>query len=262
MFCRELNKEFADKSEMLKAIIENKQLIIDSKKAEIRDSDNFIATVKGDATKAEQSIGSMIYPVINTTNYMDSHGDVHAKGIWSKTVSEQSGKLYYVMDHNLDVNSVISYPKNVNPIVQSMSWNDLGFDYKGNTDALIYEVTLTGSEPQAFTRALYEGNLQNSVRMQYINILLCMEDTEYEQERNNWNKYIKEVVNRELAEQVGYFWYVTEAKIVKEGSAVLFGSNDATPILRNLSKKQEPTQVTPNINKGVTNKNSNYYYTL
>ena len=252
MFCRELNKEFADKSEMIKAIIEDKQLIIDSKKAAIRHSDNFVATIKGDATKAEQSIGSISYPVINTTNYMDSHGDVHGKGIWNKTVAEQAGKLYYVMDHELDVNSVISYPKNVNPIVQSMSWNDLGFDYKGSTEALIYEITLTGTEPQAFTRALYEGNLQNSVRMQYINIILCVEDSEFEQERANWDKYIKVVVNRELAEQVGYFWYVTEAKIVKEGSAVLFGSNDATPILRNLSKKQEPAVVTPNINKGVT----------
>lgn len=251
IYCKELKKEFSSKSDMLAELVANKQLIIDNKKSAVKYSDCVrLSTVK-ETTKAEQLPANLLYPVINTTNYMDSHGDVHAKGIWSKSVNEQAGKLYYVLDHDLDIDSVISYPKNVNPMVVEMAWSDLGVDYKGTTDALIYEITLTGSEPSSFRRALVEGNLQNSVRMQYINVILCVNDSEYEQERANWDKYRKEVVNGELADEVGYFWYVTEAKIVKEGSAVLFGSNDQTPVLTSIDKK-EPTKVTPNINNGVT----------
>lgn len=261
IYCKELKKEFSGKSEMLAELVANKQLIIDSKKSAVKFSDCVRLSTSKEASKAESLPTNLLYPVINTTNYMDSHGDVHAKGIWSKTISEQANKLYYVLDHELDIDAVISYPKNVNPMVVEMPWRDLGVDYKGTTEALVYEITLTGSEPACFRRALVEGNLQNSVRMQYINILLCVNDSEYEQERANWNKYRKEVVNGELADEVGYFWYVTEAKIVKEGSAVLFGSNDQTPILTSIDK-QEPTKVTPTINNGVTNKSSNYYNTL
>ena len=33
-----------------------------------------------------------------------------------------------------------------------------------------------------------------------------------------------------VADELGYFWAVRELKIVNEGSMVLFGSNDMTPI--------------------------------
>ena len=56
-------------------------------------------------------------------------------------------------------------------------------------------------------------------------------DSKYDvEEKANWDKYIKQVANKEDAEAAGYFWAVTEAKIV-EGSAVLFGSNPITPTL-------------------------------
>jgi hypothetical protein len=43
--------------------------------------------------------------VINTTNIMDSHSDVHLKGIWNKTVKEQKPAL--LQEHQM-FNSIIS----------------------------------------------------------------------------------------------------------------------------------------------------------
>lgn len=263
IYCKELNKSFEDKAELIKELVENKQLIIDAKKAEIKCSESVsLSVVKSEAIKAEgEGDSNKIYPVINTTNYMDSHGDVHAVGIWDKSLSEQSGNIHYVLDHELKVGSVVAYPSNVKPFVKTMLWSDLGVNLPGETQALIYEVTLTGDEPQAFKNALKHGDIENSVRMQYVKIELAVNDDDYEEEKKAWLQNIDKVSNRDKAEEVGYFWYVKEAKIVKEGSAVLFGSNDATPILRSIDK-QEPTVVTPKLNNGVNNKKSNYYYTL
>ena len=55
----------------------------------------------------------------------------------------------------------------------------------------------------------------------------------------------QQMTNKEIAEQYGYFWAVTEAKVI-EGSAVVFGSNYITPTLSvkqhvpNDTQKNEP----------------------
>ena len=81
-----------------------------------------------------------------------------------------------------------------------------------------------------------KGYVRNhSVGMQYIKMDFAVNDERYEKEKQVWDKYIAEVANKDEAERVGYFWVVTEAKII-EGSAVVRGSNYATPTL---STKEE-----------------------
>jgi hypothetical protein len=72
------------------------------------------------------------------------------------------------------------------------------------------------------------------------------------EEKENWDKYIGKVANVEQAEEEGYFWAVTEAKIV-EGSAVLFGSNRVTPTLSNNKTQDEPEE--KGLDYGYLNKN-------
>ena len=50
------------------------------------------------------------------------------------------------------------------------------------------------------------------------------------EEKKIWDKYYPVVANKEIADECGYFWVVTEAKVI-EGSAVPIGSNQATPTL-------------------------------
>jgi hypothetical protein len=105
-----------------------------------------------------------------------------------------------------------------------------------------------------------KGRVNNhSVGMQYVKIYLCInsEEAMYSSEKANWDKYYSQVVNKEVADEKGYFWAVTEAKIV-EGSAVVKGSNSQTPSLEIEIEKEEPsedTQNTPEPTNDVTQKN-------
>jgi len=257
IFCKELNKSFETKKEMLAELVANKSVIEDAKKSTIKQSDAILISIKsegaeksGDTSKVDY--GDTIYPVINTTNYLDSHGDVHGKDIWNKSVNDQSGKLYYIINHDLSIGNIIALPKDVKPVLRTMNWSDLGRDYKGKTTALVYEVKLTDLAPKQFVQLLQAGHpIENSVRMQYVSLAMCVNDDEYKDEYANWQQYIGEVANREDAEELGYFWYIKEAKIVKEGSAVLFGSNDVTPILNEIKENEPPAGTQLNKEEGV-----------
>lgn len=56
------------------------------------------------------------------------------------------------------------------------------------------------------------------------------EDRYYREEKENWDKYYPQVANKKDVDEVGFFWAVTEAKLI-EGSAVPIGSNYVTPTL-------------------------------
>ena len=81
--------------------------------------------------------------------------------------------------------------------------------------------------------------------MRYVSFDLAINsEAEWDKEEKAlWDKYYPVIANKELADERGYFWAVTEAKIV-EGSAVVMGSNSATPTLET---KEEPSEDTLNI---------------
>lgn len=251
--CKELNKSFATKQEMFAELKANKEKIVGLKKAAYKFSDpaSFVYKKK-DAQKAEGEseaigIGSFIYPVINTTNYLDSCGDVHLDGIWDVSVKDNKGKLYYIINHELEIGKVIAYPQDVEPSVVAMDWSELGLSYTGKTQALVFKVKLTeATNKDALGAIIAKAALQNSVRMQYIDMILCIDDAsdDYKQEYENFYKYLAVIANKQDAMDAGYFWAIPQAKIVKEGSACLFGANDATPILysdpANTSQKNDP----------------------
>jgi hypothetical protein len=118
--------------------------------------------------------------------------------------------------------------------VKSYTWSELGFlDFKGSTEALVFDAVINSDRNEYMFEQYFKGRVkQHSVGMQYVNLYLCINSDEkyYREEKNNWDKYINEVVNKQDAIDLGYFWAVTEAKVV-EGSAVLRGSNYATPTL-------------------------------
>lgn len=247
IFCKALKKEFPSKAAMLKAVKDNKELIIDQKKAAIKFSDWLEVKVKSVAQGQEKAegenteikIGDYVYPVINTTNYFDSHGDVHIDDIWNVSVNDQKNKVYYIINHDLEVGKVIAYPEDVTPMIKTMNWTELGRDYPGTTQALIFKVKLSEDGNADANKAIIgRRKLENSIRMRYIRMKLCINDSSqyYKEEYSNWLQYVDKVANREAVEAEGYFWAVLEAQIYKEGSAVLAGSNDVTPILDSLDE--------------------------
>lgn len=232
---------FNTKSELFKFLKDNKSLLITEKKTQLKQADaiSFVVPVSsqsGDVVKAE-NFGSedvktiKAEVVINTTNILDSHGDVHMKGIWKKSLSEKK-TLYLLQEHEMKFDKVIA--DELKASVKTMSWSDLGMiNLKGTTEALIFDANINADRNEYMFEQYFKGRVKNhSVGMQYVNVFLCINsDEKYaREEKENWDKYIKEVANKEDAQALGYFWAVTEAKVI-EGSAVLRGSNYATPTL-------------------------------
>lgn len=239
IYCKQLDKEFVDKSEMFRYIKENKSTILAQKKAQIKTKTNTSVLGFMDMTNnIVKSVPNMddeyIYPIISNTNYLDSHNDVHLNGSMNKTAKEQTNKVYYVADHELKVDSVIAEPKDVEILLKTLKWSDLGRNYAGETEAMIFKIRKENILHDKFKRMVEKGTpLQNSIRMQYVKIDMAMntDNPDFAEEKAVYDE-IKDVIsNKEALEDNDYLIFaVRELKIHLEGSSVLFGSNDATPI--------------------------------
>lgn len=249
---------FATKRELFDALVENEAKIIQLKKASIQKAADKgqIAVFELLREQTSQKAGftpkqGFVYPVINTTNYMDSHDDVHFNGIWDKSLKEQQGRVFYVSEHTLSVPNVIAWPQDVNMMVKNVPWSFVGKTYTGETQALIFEIEKT-KIAKDWAREVIEQNrpVQNSIRMQYVKIRLAINDDadDFKEHKAYFDEKISVIANKEKALERGYFWGIEEAKIVQEGSMVLFGSNDATPIkteaAQSTSKTTEPDNST------------------
>lgn len=230
--------------DLLKWMVENKALLIAEKKSAIKHADaiavdcslseKYFIDKSGTLVKAskelpgEPSGQETVIVVINTTNWLDSHGDVHIPGLWKKSLKDNK-QFLHLQEHEMEFQCVISdeakgYTENIN-------WKELGLNVPGMTEALIFATPLTGRNP--YMEDQYrKGYVKNhSVGMRYVTIKLCVNESEdeyYKEEYANWVQYAPQVVNIADAEAQGYFWAVLEAKII-EGSAVVKGSNIITP---------------------------------
>ena len=246
------NREFTSKAELFDAIKKDESRIKALKKAEIIFSherghlSKSNIKIKDAVNKALTIEDGYIYPVISTTNYLDSHGDVHINGCFKKTVQEQQGKILYCKDHNISVDTIIAWQSDVEMMVTELAFSELGKDYSGNAECLIFKIDKEALVESESIEDIIDNNrpVQNSIRMQYVNFVTCIDDKrpEYKVEKANWDKYYKMIANKEDADMAGYFWAVLELKIRDEGSMVVKGSNDATPILQNPSPEEETKQ--------------------
>lgn len=250
------DKEFASKEDLFQALRENKTTLIAQKKMITKESDSLIHYVevqsreKGVANKEDVSSVPEVNKLkaelaINTTNLMDSHSDVHFDGTWNKSAKEQKNVLL-LQEHQMKFNAIIS--DNVQVSVKRMSWKSLGFDFPGSTEVLVFETEIEKSRNEFMFDQYNKGYVkEHSVGMRYVKLELAINsESKWDiEEKEVWDKYIDKIVNKEVAENQGYFWAVTEAKIV-EGSAVVKGSNYATPVIsiqaeKSLENKNEPS---------------------
>jgi hypothetical protein len=239
------DRDFETKEELFKALTEHKKELISLKKSVTKNADAISYGYVENISKnnIDKAIASADLPntldvkvVINTTNFLDSHGDLHINGIWNKSVADNKTFLH-LQEHNRDFSHVIS--DSAKGLVQSMTWKQLGLPYEGKTEALVFESTIDRLRNGFMLKQYANGWVKNhSVGMRYVNLELAINsEADYDKEyKELWDKYYPVVANKELADERGYMWIVSEAKII-EGSAVVMGSNSATPTLEN---KQEP----------------------
>lgn len=245
---------FSSKNDLFSWLVQNKSALINQKKSAIKHSDGisfaFNPSVDKETSSKAAAIAAdptklFVRSVINTTKLMDSHMDVHINGLWKKSIAESKDK-YLIQEHQFNFKGIIS--DEVTAMTRTMNWNTLGFNFDGTTEALIYDSILHKDRNPYMFDQYAKGRVKNhSVGMRYIKMFMCVNSPLWQEEKENWDKYIDMVANREVAEESGFFWAITEAKDI-EGSAVILGSNYATPTLRVEEQKTEPlpsTQTEP-----------------
>lgn len=242
--------EFATKAELFEFLVKNKETLIAQKKAQLKNADSIclhpsIVNEKGCAEKANEpftpsSDEFKVRVVINTTNILDSHMDVHIPGIWNKSLKENK-MIMHLQEHKMGFEYIISNGKDLKAFAKNYDWSEIGFGFEGKTQALVFDSNVKKKRNEFMFGQYSDGYVLNhSVGMQYIKLVMCVNDEGYGAEYEAWEKYYPQIVNPDVADKKGYFWAVTEAKVI-EGSAVPIGSNQATPTLENNMNKIEPS---------------------
>lgn len=237
--------QFATKEETFAFLRRNKDIFKAMKKAEKKLADGvggafyFNDTIENESKiiKANDFTGDKekatkikIVPVINTTNLLDSHMDVHMPKLWNRSIKNISRPRILNQEHKgYEFTKVIA--DNIIPKVELISWSDLGYDWAGKTEALIYPTDVEKIRNEYMFKQYINGWVKNhSVEMYYIQLHLAMfsDNKADKAERDNWEEYRPNIINGDVADEFKWFWAVTEAKEVG-GAAVPQGSNYVTP---------------------------------
>lgn len=248
-------KQFESKEDLFKELRENADKIIACKKANIYESHtkNAVPTSFVPASVIDKGITvktgpqlkeGFVYPIMNTTNYFDSHEDVHFDGTFVRSAKDQNGKLFYVTDHIVSVDTIIAWPQDVKVMVKDIPWSWVNKNYDGTTQAVMYEIEKKKIRHNKALEIINDNlPIQNSVRMQYIVIKLGMNsDNPLDKEaKAYYDLRISQIVNRDEVDKIGYFFGVEEAALRTEGSMVPLGSNDATSVQQ---RKDEADTIT------------------
>ena len=261
--CKEFpDREFSSQEELFKALKENKPSLIALKKSTEKRADAIsyvnsevtnVVAKKDESTTTTEIDKLQVKVVINTTNFVDSHNDLHINGIWNKSVSDNANKGFlHLQEHDRDFDKVIS--DNAKGYVESVSWKSLGLPYNGKTEALIFDSVIEKKRNEFMFKQYANGWVKNhSVGMRYVKIDLAINsESEWDKdEKEVWDKYYSIIANKEVADERGYFWVVSEAKVI-EGSAVVMGSNSATPTI-SVENKEEAVIDTSEIKEEPSN---------
>lgn len=234
--------------ELFKFLQENKSALISQKKSMLKKTEpvffspSFIYS-KPDATKADagatEDTGTILVKVVaNTAMFFDSQADVLLPDNAKKSIKDRKGLIPHIHDHIWEVTSEVGDVKNI--YYQDVPLKELGVNQPGTAQALIFETEIRKDYNEAIYNKYRAKKVnQHSIGLQYVNLALAYNDEEAKEEFALWNKYINQIINKEAAEAAGYFWAVSEIKLM-ENSSVLFGSNSLTPTLQDSTKEQPP----------------------
>lgn len=234
--------------ELFKFLSENKAALISQKKSMLKKTEpvffspSFVfskpAANKSDNTPAEDTGKILVKVVANTAMFFDSQSDVLLPDNAKKSIKDRKGLIPHIHDHIWEVTSEVGDVKNI--YYQDILLKDLGVNKEGSAQALIFETEIRKDYNEAIYNKYKSGRVnQHSIGLQYVNLSLAVNDEDMKEEFALYNKYINQIINKEAAQQAGYFWAVSEIKLM-ENSSVLFGSNSLTPTLNDDSTNEQP----------------------
>ncbi len=236
------DRVFSTKEELFAELRANKQDLIKMKcSQELKSCEKGIAVYckpidvskYSEANKGLKVDDNYWYIAMNTTNVLDSHGDLHVDGIWDKTKKDSNFKNYIVDSHVMSINTTIAKAKHVEIMTVKIPFRDLGFDYDGMTEVLLYKVPKDKVIHQKAKEWLESGDpIEGSVRMIYIKISLALNSDAKEdiEEKKTYVEYYPLIANKAAFKDIPYYWVIKEARNIGESSLVLNGSNPVTGI--------------------------------
>ena len=125
--------KFETSKDLHKFLVENKEQLITQKRAVMKHGDGIGAAgirVMKTANKAEptgQDDSVQVLAVINTTNVLDSHDDVHIPGLWDKTLKENR-RIMHIQEHKAEFDKIIASREDLKAYANEYTFKELGFD--------------------------------------------------------------------------------------------------------------------------------------
>lgn len=213
-------------------------------KSEIIDTvDEEADASSGNGNMMPDSDSLRVKVVANTMNWCDSQMDVLLKDCSKKTIKERKNMIPHLHDHIHSIEAKVGEVADI--YLQDINLIDLGVNEVGFTQVIIFETDIFKSyNEKIFNQYKLKKINQHSIGLQYIKIELAINDAEYEKELDFWNKYYPLVINKDVVDEKGYFWVVSEIKLL-ENSCVLFGSNELTPTLDTKNQPPAGTEIDP-----------------
>lgn len=247
------DRQFESKKALFHSLKDNEETIIGLKKAKAYKSIdkgqglfNVPIANKSNTIKTDLVQG-FIYPAINSTNWLDSHQDVHLKGCYTRTVKEQQGRVYYIDTHLKGLNNIITRKNNIEMFYDDVEWSLLNKDLKGTTEALFFKIAEENVKADYLQLIKEDKELQNSLAMMYKDIVMCVNsnDSEFKENKEYFDAYIEGIGNKDKALHDEVFFAVKELAIMGEGSLcpVVGGSNSATSVVIGTKAEKSPETI-------------------
>lgn len=201
-------------------------------------------SVKVDETLSDNEI--KVEVIANLSGWCDSHYDVLISDCWKKTISERGASnkqlIYHLKNHNYSTDAIVG--KCVEMSSEDIDLSQFNIESKNKTaQGLIGSSIVSKKYDKKVFELYFDDEIkQHSIGLRYMKLYLCINsgDDDYKEEKANWDKYYSQVINKDTVDKIGFFWAVTEIKLL-EYSAVLFGSNELTTV-QSTSKNIEPSE--------------------
>jgi len=134
--------------------------------------------------------------------------------------SNATAKIKHLADHVMRTDNVVGLfteleEKDIDGIPRIWFVSKIPESTKGNTHLINYQ------------SGIYDNH---SIGFRYVKYIVCMKESENEDQMRNWDEWYPQAINKEVADEHGFFFVVKEIELW-EGSVVMFGSNELTPTL-------------------------------
>lgn len=164
--------------------------------------------------------------IANTYYYMDKDYDILVTGAAKRSISDRGpnsnavAKIKHLADHRMVTEKMIGKPL----VVEETK-------YEGK-EVILFESNIPESASGDEHLMKYQSGIydNHSIGFRYKDLAFASKDSTDEDQRNRYFEYIGQIINRQEAEDAGFFWVVKEIELF-EASVVAFGSNSLTPVI-------------------------------